>query len=175
MNVVIIVCISLVILVLLLIWVSIVYNNYQRLKIKISAAENDMNTLIREEFDTINNIGNIISNTFKGEEPFKELKLLKEKRLSNFELDRNLKEYIAELYKYKEKYSKDFRENEELIKLNEQLEETEEYIKGCQEYYNDTVVKYNKAISMFPNIIIAKITNQEEKKLYDKIEEDCKL
>lgn len=175
MNVIVIVCISLIILVSLLIWISIVYNNYQRLKIKITAAESDMNTLIREEFDILNNIGNIISNTFKNEEPFKNLTSLKEKRLSNFELNRNLKEYIAELYKYKEKYSKDFRENDELIKLNEQLEETEEYIKGCQEYYNDTVVKYNKSISMFPNVIIAKITKQEEKKLYDKIEEDCKL
>lgn len=175
MNIIVIVCVSLVILVLLLIWVSIVYNNYQRLKIKITAAENDMNTLIREEFDTINNIGNIISNTFKGEEPFKDLKTLKEKKLSNFELNRNLKEYIAEIYKYKEKYSKDFRENEELIKLNEQLEETEEYIKGCQEYYNDTVVKYNKSISMFPNVIIARITKQEERNLYDKIEDELKI
>lgn len=175
MSTIIIICTSLLILVLILIWITIVYNNYQNLQIKIKAAENDMNTLIRNEFDIINNIGNIISNTFKEEEPFKDLKSLKEKRLSNFELNRNLKEYVAEYYKYKEKYSKTFRENEELIKFTEELEETEEFIKGCQEYYNDTVIKYNKAISIFPNIIIAKLTKQKERKLYDKIEEDCKL
>lgn len=174
MNTIIIVCISLLILVLILIWITIVYNNYKNLQVKIKSAENDMNTLIRSEFDIINNIGNIISNLFE-EEPFKDLKTLKEKRLSNFELNRTLKEYIAEYYKYKAQHSSTFKENEELIKFSEELEETEEFIKGCQEYYNDNVIKYNKAISVFPNIIIAKITKQHEKKLYDEIEEDCKL
>lgn len=174
MSTIIIICVPLLILVLILIWLTVVYNNYQNLQIKIKSAENDMNTLIRSEFDIINNIGNIISNSFE-EEPFKDLKTLKEKRLSNFDLNRNLKEYIAEYYKYKEKYSKEFKENEELIKFTDELEETEEFIKGCQEYYNDNVIKYNKAISVFPNIIIAKLTKQHERKLYDEIEEDCKL
>lgn len=174
MNTIIIICISLLVLVLILIWITIVHNNYKNLQIKIKSAENDMNTLIRSEFDIINNIGNIISNTLE-EEPFKNLKTLKEKRLSNFELNRNLKEYIAEYYKYKGQYANIFKENEELIKFSEELEETEEFIKGCQEYYNDNVIKYNKAISVFPNMIIAKILRQKEKKLYDEIEEDCKI
>lgn len=175
MDLIIITCISLIVITLILIWIIIVYNNYQRLKFKLQEAENNMNTLIRNEFDTLNNIGNIIKNTFKGEEPFKELSELKSKKLSSFELNRKLKEYVAELYNYKEKYSKTFRENDELQKLVENLDETEGYIEGCQNYYNDTVIKYNKAISIFPNMIIAKITRQKEKMLFDKIDEDFKL
>jgi len=162
------------VLVLLLVWITLVYNNYQNLKLKISAAENDMNTLIRNEFDILNNISNIINEKFK-EEPFKELNTLKEKKLSNFEINRQLKEYVGEFYKLKTTYQKEFKENEDLNKFSEKLEETEEFINGCQEYYNDTVIKYNKAISNFPNILIAKLTKQQEKKLYDKLKENIKL
>lgn len=174
MNLIMIICIIIIVLVLLLIWITLVYNNYQNLKLKITAAENDINTLVRNEFDILNNVSSIINEKFK-EEPFKELNTLKEKKLSNFEINRQLKEYIGEFYKLKTTYQKEFKENEDLNKFSEKLDETEEFIRGCQEYYNDTVIKYNKSISTFPNILIAKLTKQQEKKLYDKIKENLKL
>lgn len=156
-------------------WISTTYNKFKKLQQKLEISKNDMSSLIREEYDTLNSISSIISEISKDEEPFKDLKKLKDDDLSNFEMDRQLKEYVAEYQKYKEKLSDDFYNNENLIKLNEKLEETLEFIKGTEEYYNESVIEYNKKITMFPSIIISKLTFQKKQDLYEDLDNDFKL
>ena len=175
MNPIIVISIIVLIITLITIWVIMTHNKIKQLRLKIEEAKTNLNTLIRDEYDTLNNIANIISEIEKEEETFKDLNNIKIKKSSNFETDRKLKEYVAEYYKYKEKYADEFKENEDLSKFGETLEDTIEYIKGIEDYYNDSVIKYNKKISSFPNIIVSKLTKNNKAELYEDTTEFFKL
>lgn len=175
MDMIVIICSIILIITILLMWIITTYNNFQRNLKKIELAKDNINSLIREEYDILNNVSTIICEISNDEDAFKNFKDLKAKRLSNFEMDRKLKDYIAEYYKYKEKLNEEFNNNESLIKQDEKLDEIIEFIKGAHNYYNDSVINYNKKITMFPNIIISKLTGKKKQDLYEDLENNFKI
>ncbi len=62
--------------------------------------------------------------------------------------------------------------NENFLKLQEDLTDTENKIAFSREFYNDTVMKYNNAIQMFPANILAGIFGFQPEKLFEIPEED---
>jgi hypothetical protein len=89
--------------ILLIVFIT-TYNKFQGYIIRINEAENFIDTTLRKRFDLLNKSINIIKTHSKKKEVLESVVKLKSKKLSNFELDRQLYESINEFNKYKEEY-----------------------------------------------------------------------
>ncbi len=153
---------------MILIWYVSVYNHYQTYIIRMNEAEAFIDTTLRKRFDLLNkSIGIIktVSNA-KKEDILQTIIQLRSKKLSNFELDRELYEAINEFNQYKEKYT-DLKNNEAFLKIELGLFESESEIVAARKYYNDIITDYNKLVRTFPSNIVAKITHYSVKTYFD--------
>ena len=57
--------------------------------------------------------------------------------------------------------------NENFLKLQEDLTDTENKIAFSRQFYNDTVLKYNNAIQVFPGNIFASIFGFKEEQMFE--------
>lgn len=162
----IIIAILLIICLILLSYASL-YNRFQELLVKSNEAEANIDTTLRKRFDLLNkSIGVIKANTLTDNEVLELIVKLRSRKLSNFELDRQLYEAINEFNTYKESYPT-LMERESFIKINNSLNESENEIIALRKYYNDTITEYNRLVKKFPSNIVAKICKYKEKNYYD--------
>lgn len=149
--------------------------------IRINEAEASIDTVLRKRFDLLNKSIGIIEENIETEEPVLEMIVkLRSRKLSNFELDRNLYEAINEFNRYKEKH-KELQKNEAFIKIEIGLGESEAEIVALRKYYNDIITDYNSLTKTFPSNIVGKIskfktrTYFDGKDMEDEITNDFKL
>ena len=162
----IIIAILLIICFILVYFVSI-YNRFQELLVKTNEVEANIDTVLRKRFDLLNKSINIIkANTLTENEVLELIVKLRSRKLSNFELDRQLYEAINEFNSYKETFPA-LMERESFIKINVSLNESENEIVALRNYYNDTITQYNKLVKKFPSNIIAMIFKYKQKNYYD--------
>ena len=162
----IIIIILLIICTILFLFASI-YNKFQELLIKTNEVEANIDTTLRKRFDLLNKSINIIkANTSIEHEVLELIIKLRSRKLSNFELDRQLYEAINEFNSYKEMYPS-LMESDNFKKINNSLNESENEITALRKYYNDTITEYNKLVKKFPSNIVAKINKYKEKAYYD--------
>jgi LemA protein len=76
----------------------------------------------------------------------------------NNELNKKLKHFLLAVEAYPE-----LKANANFIEIQKMLVQIENDIANARNYYNGAVRQYNNYISMFPNIILAKIMRKEEK------------
>ena len=91
---------------------------------------------------------------------------LRSKKLTNFELDRNLYEAINEFHIVKDKHE-ELQTNEKFLKIEINLMESESEIVGLRKYYNDIITGYNKMVKSFPSNLIAFIKRYKVKEYFD--------
>ena len=165
--------VTLIIVLLILITVSVclvvfvtTYNHFQDFIIRINEAEESIDSVLRKRFDLLNkSIGIIKSNTDE-ENVLELISKLKSKKITNFELDRQLYEAINEFNTYKEKYEK-LKTNEEYLKIDINLFESESEIVALRKYYNDIITDYNKLVKSFPSNIVAILNGFKSKNYFD--------
>ena len=132
LSIVIVVCLILILLVA-------TYNHFQDYIIRINEADENIDAVLRKRFDLLNkSIGIIKANIDSEEEVLGDIVKLRSKKLTNFELDRNLYNAINEFHVIKEKYPQ-LQTNEEFIKIDINLMESESEIVGLRKYYNELV------------------------------------
>lgn len=153
---------------MLLIWYVSNYNRYQSYIIRINEAEAFIDTTLRKRFDLLNKSIGIIKNISedKTEGILDTIEQLRSKKLSNFELDRELYEAINEFNQYKEKYA-DLKNNEAFLKIELGLFESESEMVAARKYYNDIITDYNKIVRSFPSNLVAKLAGYKLKNYYD--------
>lgn len=151
---------------LLLIWAIATYNQFQSFIIRINEVEANIDTTLRRRFDLLNKADEICKVVVKNNDYFKDLKQLKEERLSNFELDRRLYPIISELETLKIT-NPEINANENFNKIFLSLHESELEIGAYRKYYNDYITKYNHKAKSFPSIIIAILSRFKVKPYYD--------
>lgn len=152
---------------LILILLIATYNHFQDYIIRINEADENIDAVLRKRFDLLNkSIGIIKANIDSEEEVLEEIVKLRSKKLSNFELDRNLYIAINEFHSIKQKYPK-LQTNEEFIKVDVNLLESESEIVGLRKYYNDIITDYNKLVKTCPSNIIALLKNYKTKDYFD--------
>ncbi len=150
-----------------LIWYINTYNRYQSLIIRINEAEVNIDATLRKRFDLLNkSIGIIKTNSDIEGEVLEIIVKLRSRKLTNFDLDRQLYEAINEYNNIQESYE-DLKEVEGLIKINHSIAESETEIVAARKYYNDIITEYNKLIKKFPTNLIAKIFKYKEKTYFD--------
>lgn len=152
---------------MVLIWYVSIYNHYQSYIIRMNEAEAFIDTTLRKRFDLLNkSIGIIKTVANKKEEILDTIIKLRSKKLSNFELDRELYDAINEFNQYKEKYQ-DLKNNESFLKIELGLFESESEIVAARKYYNDIITDYNKLVRTFPSNVVAKLAKYSVKPYFD--------
>ena len=90
---------------LIAIWFITIYNKIQTYIIRINEAEVNIDSTLRKRFDLLNKSINIIkANTKEKGDILEMIVKLRSRKLTNFELDRQLYEGINEFNHYKENY-----------------------------------------------------------------------
>ncbi len=152
---------------LLLIFCVSIYNHFQDYIIRINEANVSIEAVLRKRFDLLNKASSIIKNNAKEEQNIIDMiSKLRSKKLTNFELDRNLYDAINEFHVVKEKHE-ELQTNEKFLKIEINLIESESEIVGLRKYYNDIVTDYNKMVKSFPSNIIAFIKRYKVKEYFD--------
>ena len=148
------------------------YNKIQDYIIKINEVESIIDTNLRSKYDNINKCVSIIKgkdsiNKELDKNMFEEVVRLRNRKISNFDLDRKLIEANMQFATIKEKY-KELKEDKEIINITNNIEELDDKLEVNIEYYNNNIAEYNKLIKLFPTNIIARIYKFEEKLFFDR-------
>ena len=148
------------------------YNRIQDFIVKINEIETVIDTNLRNKNNNINKYKTIIKNDEKikhekDKKVFEELIKLRNRKISNFDLDRKLIEANNQFIALKQKYSS-LNKNEEIKEISKKIEDCDEKLDVNREYYNNSIAEYNKLVKLFPTNIIAKICKYEEKLFFDK-------
>ena len=143
----------------------ITYNNLVNYKIKIEKAEGIIDENLRNKYDLIAKMNITIKKVVTKKDYLKDYIDLKDKRISNYELDRKLTEAMNIILEVKNDYSeldtKEFNNDlKEVNKINETLT-------SCKTYYNKNTTELNKIIRKFPTNIVAKIHRYKIKPFFD--------
>ncbi len=165
MNIYSFLLILLIILGIIAIFYVITYNTLVVFKLKIEKAEGIIDESLRQKYDVIARLNVMIKKVVTKKDYLKEYIELKDKRISNYEMDRKLTEaenIILEVKgDYEELDNKDFNGAlKEIKSINESL------ISG-KTYYNRNTNELNKVIRKFPTNIIAKIHRYKIKPFFD--------
>lgn len=151
---------------LVLIWYVAIYNKFQIYIIRINEAEANIDSVLRKRFDLLNKSIGIIKNEAEEESILDVIVKLRSKKLTNFDLDRQLYDAINEFNNYLEKYPQ-LKKNESFMKINLSLIETESEIIAFRKYYNDIITDYNKMVKTFPSNIVSLTCKYEYKTYFD--------
>ncbi|MEG2322281.1 MAG: LemA family protein [Bacilli bacterium] len=152
---------------LVFVWYTNTYNRYQNLIVRINEVEANIDTVLRKRFDLLNkSITLIKANSDIKEEVLELIVKLRSRKLSNFELDRQLYDAINEFNNYMTN-NESLRQVDNLIKIEVGLNETEHEITAFRKYYNDIVTEYNEMIRKFPSNLIGKFSKYKERTYYD--------
>lgn len=164
----IIVTLSIVIVVcMILIFLIATYNHFQDYIIRINEAEVNIDAVLRKRFDLLNKSIGIIKSNIKTDEKILEIIVkLRSKKLTNFELDRDLYDAINEFQAIKSKFP-ELQECNDFVKIEINLIESESEIVGLRKYYNDIITDYNKLVKNCPSNIVALMKNYKAKDYFD--------
>ena len=170
--------IILAVIILIIIYAFILYNNFINLDNKVKEAFSTMDVYLKKRWDLIPNL----VETVKGYAKYEEETLTRvtklrnnvynemtndEKIINNEELSSDVSKIMA----LKEAYP-ELKANENFIDLSNKLTKIEDDIANARKYYNGTVRIYNNKVQMFPNNIFAKIFNYKTKRMFEASLED---
>ena len=143
------------------------YNEIAKTYIKINDAEINIDETLREKYDLITKVINIIEkNTDVESKVLDEIKNIKSDKYSNFEIDRLLTKCFKEIIKIASDYDS-VSKNKSFKSMKEKLKDTEEKLIALRTFYNKYTTKYNLLLSTFPSNIVAKVGKYEQTSQYD--------
>lgn len=146
------------------------YNKFQVSIIKISAAEENINILLKKKFELIVRINNFIEEK-KTESKMIGLDGLEKKNLNNFELNTELDKYNKKIIEITD-YSKEIIFDDDEEKILKELSLVNIELLAAQRYYNDNVVKYNELIKCFPSNLVSRLCKYKIKNFYSNEKEE---
>ncbi len=171
MNIVLIIVIVLVVL-LVLYFVS-TYNSLVSLKNKVEDEASQIDVELKRRFDLVPNLVEIVKGYAKHEkETLDGVVKARNSYVSAGGLDDKLKadgeltKAISKLFALSEAYP-DLKANTNFLELQTELSEIEQKIVYARGFYNDSVLKFNNKIEMFPSNIVAKMFNFTKKTFFE--------
>lgn len=170
--------IILAIIILIIIYAFILYNNFISLDNKVKEAFSTMDVYLKKRWDLIPNL----VETVKGYAKYEEETLTRVTKLRNTVYNKmtndekiinneELSSDVSKIMALKEAYP-ELKANENFIDLSNKLTKIEDDIANARKYYNGTVRIYNNNVQMFPNNIFAKIFNYKTKRMFEASLED---
>lgn len=165
--------IILAVIILIIIYAFILYNNFISLDNKVKEAFSTMDVYLKKRWDLIPNL----VETVKGYAKYEEETLTRvtklrntvynemtndEKIINNEELSSDVSKIMA----LKEAYP-ELKANENFKELSKDLSKIEEDIANSRKYYNGTVRTYNDKIEMVPSNIVAGIFGFKTRTMFE--------
>lgn len=183
--------ISLVILIIVVVLLGygiLAYNNFVRLKNLVEKGWSDLEAALQRRYDLI---GNLVE-TVKGYATHERETLdeviqarnsatqinidagnVTASQMAQFsQVEAGLSGALGKLFALAEQYP-DLKANTNFLEFQKELAVTEDQIKSHRQFYNHKVTDYNTAREMFPSNIIASVFNFEEKPLFEVTTEDA--
>ena len=143
------------------------YNRLQDIKLKIDESESIIDESLRNKYDTIVDIKSLINKTVKNNKiNFKDIDMLKDINISNFDLDRRLNEYMNLIEQIKNDY-KSVSNNKDLNEMLNEIERIDEKLTSAKTFYNKYITESNELVRKFPSNIVAKFHNIQIKNFFD--------
>lgn len=165
MKLLIILLIIIIILGTIAIFYIITYNNLMIFKTKIEKAEGIIDEELRNKYDIINKLNLSIKKIIPKKDYLKEYIDLKEKKISNYEMDRKMIEAHNIVLELKEDNQN--LNTKEFKKYLKKIEEINETLASCRNYYNKNTNEVNKLLRKFPSNIVGKIHRMKIKPFFD--------
>lgn len=143
------------------------YNRFQDYIIKINEVEGKIDETLRDKYDNILKINNIIKERIKtNKEIVDDLEELKSDEKSSFEIYRILKESYNKIDFIRKQY-KEVSTSDEINKLFYEINDMDESLNAYIKFYNENITEYNKLIRKFPYNMIGIILKYKEKMFFD--------
>tara|TARA_Y100000310_G_scaffold338838_1_gene429639 strand:+ start:936 stop:1484 length:549 start_codon:yes stop_codon:yes gene_type:complete len=154
--------ILIVIVVVVVLIVVYIYNSLIKLRLRVKNAWSQIDVQLKRRFDLIPNLINTVKGYAKHEE--KVLTKVTEMRAGlmqgspgdRMEASDQLTGLFKSLFAVAENYP-DLKANQNFLHLQEELSGTESKIAYARQFYNDSVMKFNEAIQVFPKNLFAKL------------------
>ena len=166
------------IVVLVLFWVAGTYNSLIKLRNTVKDQLAQIETGLKRRFDLIPNLVETVKGYAKHEkDTLEEIVNARNSYASAKSVDDGLKadgdlvQGLNKLFALAESYP-DLKANENFLSLQKDLTETEDKIQYARQFYNDTVLKYNNAIQVFPAVLIAGMMGFKEEKFFEAEEKE---
>ncbi len=171
MGLVLIIVIVLVVLVVL--YFISTYNGLVSLKNKVEDEASQIDVELKRRFDLVPNLVEIVKGYTKHEkETLDSVVKARNSYVTANELgdklkaDGELSNAISRLFALSEAYP-DLKANTNFLELQTELSEIEQKIVYARQFYNDSVLKLNNKIEMFPSNIVAKMFNFSKKTFFE--------
>lgn len=169
-----------VIIVLLVLWVIGTYNKLVKARNRVKDQWAQIDVQLKRRFDLIPNLVETIKGYTKHEsETLENVIKARNTYLSantpneQMKADGELTQAISKLFALTESYP-DLKANTNFIDLQEQLKATEDKIAAARQFYNDTVLKYNNLVQVFPAVLIAGMLGFKTESFIEAAEEERK-
>lgn len=173
------VIIGLIVLVIV-VWVIAAYNNLVRNKNIVKNAWSQIDVQLKRRYDLIPNLVEVVKDYMSYEQETLE-NVTKARNMAmnasgmaeQAKAENMLTGALKSLFAVVENYP-ELKANENVMKLQEELTSTENRISYARQFYNDTVMRFNTMIEMFPTNIIAGMFNFKQFEFFEAPEEERK-
>lgn len=163
----IIILIILVVVFALFILISLIYNKFQDFIVRINQAEGKIDDTLRDKFDTLLKINNIVKEKIKTEKEIVDnLENIKTDEKTSFEIHRILKEAYNKLDFVRKQYE-ELKKDKDIKTMFDNIDDMDESLNAYIKYYNENIVDYNEYVRKFPFNIMGNILKYKEKMFFD--------
>ncbi len=161
------------IVVIIVVFIISIYNKLAKLNVNINEAFSSMDVFLKKRYDLIPNLVETVKgyatheketleNVIKARNSALSASNPEDTMKANNQLAMGLKSIFALAESYP-----DLKANEGFLNLQNQLAKIEEDISNARLYYNGAVKLFNKAIVVFPNVIIANMLGFTSKPFFE--------
>lgn len=170
--------IALLILVVIALLLISLYNKLAKQKLLVEEASSDIETFLKQRYDMIPNLVEIVKGYAKHEkDTFEKITEMRSKAMSagsleeKMQYEKQLSGAITQLMAVAENYP-DLKANENFRDLQASLKELEANIQKARRFYNGTVRDFNSMIAVFPNNLVAGIFGFKPMPFFEASEEE---
>ncbi|MGI8425081.1 MAG: LemA family protein [Actinomycetota bacterium] len=164
---------------LVLLWVALSYNRMLRLRNRVEAAWSQVDVQLRRRYDLIPNLVETVKGyashekeTFESVTRARSMGIEAKSVPEQAEAENFLTQALRQVFAVAEAYP-DLKANQNFLALQEELTSTEGKIAFSRQFYNDSVLRFNNAIQVFPSVLIAGALGFTKKEFFE-AEEDSR-
>jgi LemA protein len=154
------------------------YNKLAKQKVLVDEASADIETFLKQRYDMIPNLVEIVKGYAKHEkETFEKVTEMRTKAMSagtleeKMKYEKELSGAVTNLLAVAENYP-ELKANENFKELQTSLKDLEDNIQKSRRFYNGTVRDFNSMIAVFPNNLIAGIFGYKAMPFFEASEEE---
>ena len=156
------------------------FNRLSRQKVVIGEASADIETILKQRYDMIPNLVEIVKGYAKHEkDTFSSVTELRTKAMSagSFEekakLEDQLSKGLSKIFALAENYP-ELKANTNFLELQTSLKELEDNLQKARRFYNGTVRDFNTMIVVFPNNLLVSLLKFKAEPFFEASEEEKK-